>query len=457
MTDHSRSVAAADTAAAAARQAATSAGEARERAVERERTATAEARESRDDLIEQAAAWIPDHPDLCLRLPDEDGAAIDEPAEQLARFQSCEPGQVLASLDVWSESVTEVATTQASRALAQAETLRDSAEQAVSDAADLRQKAAALRAGELLPLPRPEWAGEVDRGAPLLGEVLNWAAGPDKALRAAVEVALADSGLLGAALHPEGAGNSTWTATTIGPVPARNLSEVLTVDEEHPLAPVAREVLARIALADTAAPSRPSGHRRVRTSPRRRGGVGERDPGQNFDALRCQWVLLVDDEDLAEVPRRDRSDGGRRPGRVARAFWVQCCPGHCTVRQGDLDGGPKCLVGTGGPVQHLPEERGSPVHLPRPQLSSRQGQELTSPAEPPLSAAVGSLGNGPRLRRGVSRPGRARLAWVVAASVTDSLQTLPREASTCPGSQLRMGRHSTARLVDRRAAPCRGG
>lgn len=252
VTDHSRTVVAADTAAATARQTAKSAGEARDRAADRERTATAKADDARADLIGQVAAWIPAHGDLCACLSDEDEGTIDEPADQLTRLQAEEPGQALTSLDAWSEHVSEVATDHAGQALARAEGMRGKARQAKTHAGELCEQAAALRAGKLLPLPRPAWADPAPEGAPLVGEVLNWADGVDESHRAAVEVALADSGLLGAELNADGASTSTWSATTTGPPPPRNLTEILTVDENHPMAATAREVLARIALADTA-------------------------------------------------------------------------------------------------------------------------------------------------------------------------------------------------------------
>jgi hypothetical protein len=119
------------------------------------------------------------------------------------------------------------------------------------DAAELRDEAAALREGRVLPLPRPTWAGDGNDAA-AFGSAIDWVAGVDQDVQDSVEAALAAAGVLGAALDAAGATSALWSVRSLGPELKRNLLEVLTADDAHPLATTARSVLARIALAPTA-------------------------------------------------------------------------------------------------------------------------------------------------------------------------------------------------------------
>src|SRR5204863_1026914 len=102
-----------------------------------------------------------------------------------------------------------------------------------AEAAERRAEAARLRSGQLLPLPRPQWAGAGDE-AQALGAVLEWAPGVEEPhQRALVEAAMAAAGLLGATLTACDVRTPAWWVSPHGPVVTPNLAELLGVDTDH--------------------------------------------------------------------------------------------------------------------------------------------------------------------------------------------------------------------------------
>ncbi len=252
-----RAVAKAQADAATAQQAATRAAEAFESQQQATLLATANASLRAGELSVRLADWSREQPDLCATLEDGDGAApADLPewdGEDVEAAAASEPAQLLAVADSWAQAVGARAEHAAASAEQQARSADTHAAELTTQATALRLEAEELRAGRLLPLPRPGWvpAGSDDAA---LGAALEWRAdalGADA--RAAAETALAASGVLAATLTADGATSAAWRVEVSGPIPPTNLSTVLTVDDTHPLAHLARKVLTRIAWAPTAA------------------------------------------------------------------------------------------------------------------------------------------------------------------------------------------------------------
>ena len=116
------------------------------------------------------------------------------------------------------------------------------------------REAAQLRGGKLLPLPRPDWAGEGNDDK-ALGSALDWQPSLSAEARPPLEAALAAAGLLGATLTPTGAVTTAWQVSAEGSELPDNLTAVLTVDPAHPLAATAAAILERVTLASTATTS----------------------------------------------------------------------------------------------------------------------------------------------------------------------------------------------------------
>ncbi|MDP2316540.1 MAG: SbcC/MukB-like Walker B domain-containing protein [Pseudomonadota bacterium] len=233
--------------------------EARRAAGERSRDADAADKRAREleaevgraaaALLEAVAVWSVQNTDL---------ASPDEENDELPRWDSDEI-RALAGREV-AEALTLLAdfASAASRRGEQvsatwrsvAKGLQEHAKSARTDAKARRATASDLRAGRLLPLPRPGWAGLGD-DASSLGATLDWRNGViGEKERDRIEVALANSGLLGALLETEGAATPCWQVRPWGSAKKPNLLDVLQVDEHHPLHAVATAVLERVQLLD---------------------------------------------------------------------------------------------------------------------------------------------------------------------------------------------------------------
>ena len=205
-------------------------------------------------LIESVLQWTSLHPGLS-NGGEHGGGAGDDHAEwdsdALAQLTGAEPAQTLTVVEEWAAAAV-------SRAQARAAGLRASAASSAKQAAELREKAqglrrdaADLRAGRLLPFPRPEWAGAGVDGA-AFGTALEWAEGwGDDRTRALVEAGFAASGLLGAAIGESGAATEMWWVGAVGPVVTPNLTDAIAIDRGHPRREAAAAVLARVALVDS--------------------------------------------------------------------------------------------------------------------------------------------------------------------------------------------------------------
>ncbi len=164
---------------------------------------------------------------------------------------AADPSQVLDTADGWAATATLRAERVAAALVSRAGGLRQEALALGEEARRFRDEAAALRAGRLLPLPRPEWAGPGD-DALALGALLEWNEGVTERQQALIENALGASGLLGATLHEGGAETLAWRVDASAPPQPQNLASALAVDPDHPSAKRAIDVLERVALSDSA-------------------------------------------------------------------------------------------------------------------------------------------------------------------------------------------------------------
>jgi hypothetical protein len=233
-------------------------------------SAQAAARDAARTLLADIVDWAPRHPHLRgLGKPIEANLAVWD-ADDITVLAAAEPSAVLTEADQWAHAVLRAGEALAAGHDADAKTADAAAAAATTQAGELREQASALRAGQLLPLPRPEWAGPGDDET-AFGAALEWpertqrpqaAAGGDAddeqaypalhASRSRLELALAAAGILGAHLSADGAATDTWTISASGDPVELNLTAVLAVNPEHPYADSARAVLARIGLADAA-------------------------------------------------------------------------------------------------------------------------------------------------------------------------------------------------------------
>lgn len=247
--DHARSVAALE---AAARTAASAAERMRTHHEALAQKASQRTRVTQDlsaALIEALGGWVAEDPAQLFDKADH----LAWGPEHEAELGQCEPAQVLTELDAWASRATEQSSAVAARKLATADAAAESARLLREQAGELRDESASLRAGKLLPLPRPAWAGPGDDER-ALGAALDWEPGfDDPRARARIERALGDVGLLGATLAAGGASTAAWRVAATGEVVAPNLTSALEVDPEHPNAADALAVLERIALHDSAA------------------------------------------------------------------------------------------------------------------------------------------------------------------------------------------------------------
>ena len=239
------------------------------------------ASQAKTRLLDLALAWAPQHPVLRGLTTDsardfddarpaattagsEDASAAEDEAlaegtwevADVEALREQEHGTVLDVLSGWAAQAQRLAERRAAEHEQTATSQRQQARTARTEADSLLAEAARRRAGQLLALPRPAWAGPGDDRA-ALGSALEWHSDLPAADRDRLELALADSGLLGAALDDSGISTATWQVTTGGPVVEPNLTVVLTSDPEHPQVGAVTALLQRIALAATAAPAEP--------------------------------------------------------------------------------------------------------------------------------------------------------------------------------------------------------
>ncbi|MER5960277.1 SbcC/MukB-like Walker B domain-containing protein [Streptomyces sp. NPDC001893] len=250
-------VAAAERTAATAQREASGAESLYDEASQAHERATAAARSAAHQSLAAVAQWAPDHPVL-RGLHNEPAPTADASlawdADDVEALHDAEPATVRDQLNTWAE-----------QALRSGETLAADHENAArghlataashdATAAQHRADARHLRSGQLLPLPRPAWAGEGEDDT-ALGSALEWHPILDNAddQKALLELALASAGILGAHLHPGGATSRTWHVTPAGPIQEPNLTAVLDAAPTHPQADLVHAVLQRIALTDTAA------------------------------------------------------------------------------------------------------------------------------------------------------------------------------------------------------------
>jgi hypothetical protein len=132
---------------------------------------------------------------------DHDVAWTDEDVRQLP---AQEPGQALAEAEEWAGVVQQRVAAHAALLRQRAGAEDDRRDALTEQAAELRREAEGLRAGKLLPLPRPDWAGPGDDEI-ALGAALDWKPDISDEVRGPLELALTASGLLGATLTDEGA------------------------------------------------------------------------------------------------------------------------------------------------------------------------------------------------------------------------------------------------------------
>lgn len=254
-------VAAAERTAATAHREASRAESLHDEAGQAHERATAAARSAAHQSLAAVAQWAPHHP--ALRglhnepAPDADASLVWD-TDDVEALHDAEPATVCDQLKTWAE-----------QALRSGETLAADHENGArghdataaghdATAAQHRTQARHLRSGQLLPLPRPAWAGEGEDDT-ALGSALEWhpALAHADEQKALLELALASAGILGAHLHPGGATTRTWHISPAGPVQEPNLTAVLDAAPTHPQADLGRAVLKRIALADTAAAPHP--------------------------------------------------------------------------------------------------------------------------------------------------------------------------------------------------------
>ncbi|MEV8327681.1 SbcC/MukB-like Walker B domain-containing protein [Kitasatospora sp. NPDC056731] len=258
--DHER-VAAADTEARTAHRKATDAENAYDEADQAHEHATAAARSAAHQTLADVARWALAHPHL-RGLTDEPATHRDAQqiwdTDDVEALAHAEPSAVRDQLNTWAEQALHTGESAAAAHDNQAKQHLEAAAAHDHAARQNRDDARRLRAGKLLPLPRPDWAGPGDDDT-ALGALLEWHPEADHKddQKALIELALANSGILGAHLHADGAATHAWRVSPAGASPCEgNLTAVLTVVPSHPQAELARAVLERIALADSA-----TGHR----------------------------------------------------------------------------------------------------------------------------------------------------------------------------------------------------
>ncbi|MFJ6730540.1 SbcC/MukB-like Walker B domain-containing protein [Streptomyces sp. NPDC091281] len=253
-------VAAAEETAATAHRTAAGAESAYDEASQAHDRATAAARSAARQALAEVMRWAPEHPTL-RGLHDEATLDGDEPTvwdtDDVDSLIHAEPAAVRNRLNTWADQALRTGETLAAGHESAAQHHLATAASHAATAAQHRTEARHLRSGQLLPLPRPDWAGPGEDDT-AFGSLLEWHPALDDAddHKALLELALASAGILGAHLHNGGVTTHTWHITPTGAVQEHNLTAALTTAPGHPHAGIAHAVLQRIALADTAADRR---------------------------------------------------------------------------------------------------------------------------------------------------------------------------------------------------------
>ncbi|SDN73071.1 Putative exonuclease SbcCD, C subunit [Streptomyces wuyuanensis] len=174
-------------------------------------------------------------------------------ADDIDALNGAEPAAVRDQLNAWADQTVRAGEALAALHEGAAKDHLAAAAHFDATAGQHRADARRLRSGQLLPLPRPDWAGPGDDDT-ALGALLEWRPGLDHTddQQALIELALASAGVLGAHLNTGGATTNAWHISPAGTPTGHSLTAVLDVDPEHPHADLARTVLARIALTDSA-------------------------------------------------------------------------------------------------------------------------------------------------------------------------------------------------------------
>jgi DNA polymerase III delta prime subunit len=252
-------VAAAEKTAATAHRTAAGAESAYDEASQAHDRATAAARSAARQALAELTRWAPEHPAL-RGLHDEAPLAGDEltvwDTDEVEALIHAEPAAVRDQLNTWADQALRIGETLAASHESAAQQHLATAASLDATAAQHRTEAHHLRSGRLLPLPRPAWAGPGEDDT-ALGSLLEWHPTLDDAddHKALLELALASSGILGAHLHEGGATTHAWHISPAGAVQEHNLTAVLDIAPSHPHTDLARAILQRIALADTATTS----------------------------------------------------------------------------------------------------------------------------------------------------------------------------------------------------------
>jgi hypothetical protein len=252
-------VAAAEKTAATAHRTAAGAESAYDEASQAHDRATAAARSAARQALAELTRWASEHPAL-RGLHDEAPLAGDEltvwDTDDVEALIHAEPAAVRDQLNTWADQALRIGETLAASHESAAQQHLATAASLDATAAQHRTEAHHLRSGRLLPLPRPAWAGPGEDDT-ALGSLLEWHPTLDDAddHKALLELALASSGILGAHLHEGGATTHAWHISPAGAVQEHNLTAVLDIAPSHPHTDLARAILQRIALADTATTS----------------------------------------------------------------------------------------------------------------------------------------------------------------------------------------------------------
>lgn len=192
------------------------------------------------------ATWAADNPDLTVR-PELDPLSAEAVEAQLTEGAAA----LLDAAADWSAAAGTRAEAIAAGLEAQARDLERRCAELSSEASRHRARAAELLAGKIIPPMRPDWAGEADHRA--FSNALQWRDDASPSHQALIESALSASGLLGATLEGDSLATAVWRVATHAPPMQRNLTEIVTVDPDHPSSDLAQAVLERITLVETLA------------------------------------------------------------------------------------------------------------------------------------------------------------------------------------------------------------
>jgi len=287
MTDHATNVVpldnkaktAANEAAELHRAADNRAGEARDARVKAGRTGTT--------LVQAVTAWSATATLL--------GDILDDDFEDVA---TNEPAQILAAVIDTRTTARDAARELELGHEMEAERLDSSASSLEVAAREARRQASELRAGQVLALPRPGWAG-TGNDDNALGTALEWNTDVAEDRHGPIEAALASSGALGATIHLNGgdatAATDSWSVSATGDDVHPNLTAVVHVVAEHPHRDLIHSILTKIGLQPTAGAAAGTGLT-----------IGE-DGSFRAGVLRGDTALLeqTTDRHIGERQRRD--------------------------------------------------------------------------------------------------------------------------------------------------------